>query len=423
MKKIIAATLFLFFTTCFFSVKAQTRDAEKIHNMDFTDFSLKDSTRYKKAVAAVITPDYRQYTTGYGKHHTTHYISYMGFLANDIEVRDEVEDGFLYFSSSKGDRFTVLYDSVQPHHFRIVTSEPQLDPGSRIDTTIVTVSSIDAWGTEVRFKYVLNNSDSIKAQDLINNNFLYNLRPDITRGRKFKAAYNTKNPDKPILLLNYPVDLDTYHFKPHNNMIGLTTLPLSKMELAYQRIVWKKFAIGLTGTVYFDPFHEANFFANGGKRTERTYTDDYFNFKNAYSIAPQIKYYIYNNAPMTFYVKVQGSYLSTQVKANYFNVSGVPKDTTGISFLSLDPSNKVQTMYKTVNAFGIQSGGGCGFFMGNSYRWVWDIGLGFQYYFYPDHLKTSKVIDATTYYYHDSPAWDGFFNFPMYMEMNVYYKF
>lgn len=421
MKKIIAVTLLLFFACCFFTSKAQTPN--KSPNTDNTEFSLKDSTRYKKAVAAVITPNYMQYVTGYGKHHTTHYVAYVGFLANDAEVRDEVEDAFLYFSSSKGDRFTVLYDSVQPHKFRIVTSEPQLDMGSRIDTTTATISAIDAWGSSVNFLYTYNSIDSIKIQDVINGDYLYNVRPDIVRGRKFKAIYNTQHPDKPVLLVNQPVDLDTYHYEQHNNMIGLTTLPLAKMELVYQRIVWKKFAIGAIATVYFDPFHEAHFFANGGKTTPRSYPDDAFKFRNAYSFSPQVKWYVLNNAPLAFYLKLQGSFLSTEVKTNYFNVSDVSKDTTAVSFLSLDPSNKVETMYKKINAFGIQSGAGCSFFIGNHYRWVWDVGVGFQYYFYPDRLKTSKVIDATTYYYHDTPAWDDFFNFPAYMEMNVYYKF
>lgn len=396
---------------------------EPSKNEDF--FSEKDSARWKRVVATIAVPEYREYTTGYYKHHTRHYISYITFYIHGIKTGREVDDAFLYFSCRSGDLFAMLYDTTNTDHVHVMDAEPLLDPSFATDTTTGKIITADGLGDEIGFSYTINGVKKIRNQQLDIDNCMYNNRPDIVYGRLFRVIYEKEYPDRAIICTDQPLDTATFHFRPHNNIIGLSGLPLTKAALTYEYIFAKHFLLDASAALHYDPLHEAAFSARSGdKRKTNDYTDSYYEFKNASSYALGVKWYcVGNKAPLGFYTSLQAAFMSAQVKSDYVNKSGLEKDSTAIFFLSQSPENKVATLYSRVNAFGLRTGIGCSFFPDNSYRWMVDTGLGFQYYFDPADMKKNRIIDGTTYYYHDTPVWDVFLNLPVYAEISLCYKF
>ena len=461
MKKVITPPLFLAFLFGVCNLTAQNQPTQKIHpNNDETVLSAKDSLRYKKAVALIIQPKYRRRSIG-PPHSQTFYYAYVKFKAqaliikngmrtdslrplpypenlftvlddstyshtfqmDTITIRDEVQDRFLYHTSFPGELFTVLYDSTNPHIFKIMTNLPQVDWSNKVDSTVGTVISLDG-ASGLTFSYAVAGKVMTKAQDITYGEFLYNSHPDIIKGRRFFMVYEVSDPRRAILQINKPCDAEDFHAKAHNTLIGMPVLPITKLSFTYAHIIGRRWSVGVTANWIYDPLHEATLSnkAEFDRSNATHYTDNYLKFKKGVSFSGDLRWYACNLAPFGFYADLQVSYLSAQMKSNFFNKNTL-KDSTAVYFASLSTDNKVVTVFSTIQTFGFQAGvGGC-FFMGNSHKWVGDVGVGIKYYVFPQHLKATEMINGSPYYYHDTPAWDSFFNLPIYLRVRIYTKF
>lgn len=389
------------------------------------EFSEKDSSRWKESVASVIIPQFRKYTTGSGKHHVTHYISRIAYTINGERMEREIQDSYLYWETQNADEFVLLYDSTNTARIHVLDYKPVLDPLYATDTTTGTIQKIYAPGDEITFSYFVNGVKRMKEQVLDIGQSLYTQRPDIVLNRRFLVRYEKEDPAKAIIFENQPLDTATYRFRPHNNIIGLNTMPLANLKLTYEYIFAPHFLITASASLHYDPLHMAAYSArSGNKRGVNDYTDKYYNFKNTSTYAIGVKWYCARDkAPQGFYTSLQGAFFSGDIQSDYVNKTGLERDSTTIFFTSQSAENKAKTLYSTVHAFGGRTGVGYCFFLDNSYHWMLDAGIGFVYYFMPSSVKENKVIDGTTYYYHDTPVWDAFLNLPVYTDVSLCYKF
>jgi hypothetical protein len=363
---------------------------------------------------------------------------------NGYPVKEErlIVNKRFFRKARPGDIFKVRYDIGNTNSFIIIPGEPLLNKHTIIDTSLAITTPVKRYSIdgdsridELRIKFTPKDSTIlriVKIPFVITGSNkgadLYKDSPELMQKRKLLVMYERNNPDKVYLVTKPPADTNTFHYRPHNNLVTINIIPTTMTLVGYERNFFHAFSLGIDWSYFWPDIGTAGgsnnvygFHDNDGNGQHSDIPQSYYNIGQL----NRFDLYFTLGDLRGFFVKIFYSYeIAKGLQQIYFNTptQGFP-DSSVTAWLAASPNNKVYYRKINFNASGWGLGIGGNFFLDRKNRLMAGIDVGMQLAYIPSSAKEPIFINGVEYYYQYTPAWEDTINFEEYGHITFSYRF